>query len=98
MSDAPETEPEIEPIHVVQTMVLSVARWPLRTAFPETFFRQAYLSGAEVDGDVVVFTVGNGAATYRVRRDLPLSMLGVLADLVESEVDGQRTVRGTGGQ
>jgi hypothetical protein len=76
-------EIEIRPLYFVQYVTITADEWPQRTAFSEEWLAQPYLNGAVVDGDTVRFTIGNGEAEYRLRRDLPPYGSGIVADLVE---------------
>lgn len=78
-------EPEVTPIHLVQSMVLVMeSAWPERTSFTEDLLNSAYLRGAVYDpqADTMTFDIFNGGAIYLIRRDLPSAPGSVIADLV----------------
>lgn len=75
---------EVKPLHLTRRMVLTVDEWPARTAFTEAFLQQSHQHGMAVEGDTVRFRLGNGEATYVLRRDLPKhGWDGIVAELVE---------------
>lgn len=85
------SDPPIEPVPIrfVRNVVHTVDAWPAYTALTEDFLRQAHLYGATVEDDTVTFNVGNGSATYQLRRDLPPHGRGIIAEKVEGSTPSQ---------
>jgi hypothetical protein len=84
---------EVIPLHFVQHVAITADEWPQRTTFSEEWLRQPYLNGATVAGDTVRFSIGNGEAEYRLRRDLPPFGGGIVADLVEGNTPANLKAR-----
>lgn len=62
-----QAAPEIEALHFEQAVVHSVKTWPARTSLTEESLRYAHTMSARVeeDGNLVIFDLFNGEATYR---------------------------------
>lgn len=77
-------EPEIKPLHFTHVTALVVDEWPERTIVGQAILTTPHGYHATLDGDTLIFRIGNGEATYRLRRDLPGQGVGtVVAELVE---------------
>jgi hypothetical protein len=82
MSEEPMDEIEVKPLHFTQHTALTVDEWPEHIEVTDEWLKQAYLSGAVVDGDTLRFALGNGEAEYHVDRSKKHGH-GFVASLVE---------------
>lgn len=82
-------EPQVEDLHFTERWVLTVRSWPQRTSFGLDWLKQPHVNRATIRGDVVTFTLDNGTASYRLRRDLPRRGGSVVADLIDGTLDGE---------
>lgn len=86
MSDVPIPDEPIEPqpLHLTTHQALTIEEWPAAIEVNDAMLEQAYRYGATHDpaGDTLRFALGNGEATYKIRRDRKHGR-GFVAQLVE---------------
>jgi hypothetical protein len=80
-----DADPQVEPIHFTQHLVLTVSRWPARTAVTEAWLESPHVRQATFDpeADTVTFDIESGRAVYALRRDLDRHGGAIVADLIE---------------
>lgn len=74
---------EPRPLAFTQHTALTVDEWLPMIEVTDAMLKQAYLYGATVDGDTLRFAIGNGEATYTLRRGRKHGR-GFVAELIES--------------
>lgn len=83
-----DEQQEPQPIRFTQVVALIVDTWPAVTSFTEAWLASTVnMPHVAVDGDTVTFTVANGGAVYRLRRDLDPIGGAIRAELEEGHDD-----------